>query len=160
MSTIDLTGLDKAAVLAALYNTARPQGMGFIHYDPTPMTVEEAEKLLHQITDFDYLKGRVMKVDLSGYTLNSQWFDRDNGEGTAKAAINSLRETGDPNSKLIQKIHSDSTYLSAINAGAHLKDGSEMTTEGDWAVLNLGLSDMEEHLRPKIDAAKEHHQDK
>lgn len=43
---ISLAGLDKAAVLAALYNASRPQGMGFMHYDPTPMTVKEASKIL------------------------------------------------------------------------------------------------------------------
>ena len=33
MSVIDLIGLDKAAVLAALYNASRPLGMGFVQYD-------------------------------------------------------------------------------------------------------------------------------
>ncbi len=43
---ISINGLDKAAVLAALYNASRPQGMGFMHYDPKPMEVEEARTLL------------------------------------------------------------------------------------------------------------------
>jgi hypothetical protein len=36
-TSIDLKGLNKAAVLAALYNASKPQGMGFLQYDPTPM---------------------------------------------------------------------------------------------------------------------------
>lgn len=44
--TISIAGLDKAAVLAALYNAARPQGLGFLQYDPTPMTKDEAQKIL------------------------------------------------------------------------------------------------------------------
>lgn len=77
--SISLVGLNKADVLAALYNASKPQGAGFIHYDPTPMTRKEAEQLLAQGTYFDYLKGRVMKVDLSKDELNPWGFDRDNG---------------------------------------------------------------------------------
>ena len=63
--TISIVGLDKAVVLAALYNASRPQGMGFMHYNPTPMTADQAKELLNQTTYFDYLQGRVMKLDLS-----------------------------------------------------------------------------------------------
>ena len=53
---MNIQGLDKAAVLAALYNRARPQGMGFLHYDPKPMTVEEAQKIIWGGDGyFDYL---------------------------------------------------------------------------------------------------------
>lgn len=34
---ISIEGLDKAAVLAALYNASHPQGLGFVHAAiPTP----------------------------------------------------------------------------------------------------------------------------
>ena len=88
---ISLSGLDKAAVLAALYNASRVQGMGFLHYTPETMTREEAETLLEQFTDFDYLHGRVMKIDLSEDTLDPCLYDRDNGEGAAQGVIESLR---------------------------------------------------------------------
>lgn len=63
MSTaISLVGLDKADVLATLYNASRPQGLGFMWYDPQPMTHEEAQAILDQgHTYFDYLKGRVIE---------------------------------------------------------------------------------------------------
>lgn len=51
--TIAIKGLDKAAVLAALYNASRPQGMGFLQYDPKPMTAEIAREHLSRSTDFD-----------------------------------------------------------------------------------------------------------
>ena len=38
---VNITGLDKGAVLAALYNNSQPLGTGFLHYDPTRMTPEE-----------------------------------------------------------------------------------------------------------------------
>lgn len=88
---IQLTGLNKADVLAALYNASKPLGMGSLHYDPKPMDRAEAEGLLNQGSYFDYLKGRVMKVDLSGDTLDPWLYDRDNGEGAAQRAISRIK---------------------------------------------------------------------
>lgn len=92
MSSISLEGLDKAEVLAALYNASKPQGMGFLHYDPEPMGTEEARSLLEDRTYFGYLKGRVMKIDLGGDTLDTRGYDRDNGEGSAAQAIETPRD--------------------------------------------------------------------
>jgi hypothetical protein len=88
--TISLKGLDKGAVLAALYNNSRPLGMGFMHFTPETMTPDQGGELLKQTTYFDYLKGRVMKVDLSGDSLDPWLYDRDNGDGAAQRAISSL----------------------------------------------------------------------
>ena len=87
---IDISKKDKAEVLAALYNASHPLGLGFLQYDPTPMTVEEARKLLSETTYFDYLKGRVMKVDLSGEELETWLYDRDNGEGAAAKVLSNV----------------------------------------------------------------------
>jgi len=67
---ISLTGLNKADVLAALYNASRPQMMGFMQYEAKPMTRAEAEQILKKATCFDYLNGRVMKVDISSDELD------------------------------------------------------------------------------------------
>lgn len=89
---VDIKGLNKAEVLAALYNNPKPLGLGFLHFDPRDMTVAEAEEILNQTTYFDYLKGRVMKVDLSSDDSFEEWlYDRDNGKGAAQRAIDSLR---------------------------------------------------------------------
>ena len=87
---IDISKLNKGDVLAALYNNSQPLGLGFLHYEPTPMTREEAEELLKEYTYFDYLKGRVMKVDLKGDILNPGLYDRDNGGGAAEHALRNL----------------------------------------------------------------------
>ena len=85
---IDLKGKNKAEVLAKLYNASHPQGMGFLHFSPEAMTTEEAQELLDGgQTYFDYLKGRVMKVDLSKDMLDPRLYDRDNGKGAAAAAL-------------------------------------------------------------------------
>lgn len=103
---LDIRGLDKAEVLAALYNSAKPLGMGWLHFDPTPMTVAEAQEVINAGGNaagdypawpsrnkmyFDYFKGRVMKVDISGDELYTGLYDRDNGEGAAERALSSLR---------------------------------------------------------------------
>lgn len=155
---ISLAGLNKGDVLAALYNASKPQGMGFMHYDPKPMMREEAEALLKQTTYFDYLKGRVMKVDLSGDTLDPQLYDRDNGQGAAQKAIEALKRTGDTNPSDIQAAHHVNTLEAAEDAKAHLDD--EATTEefddpefGKTKVFRLGLSDVKDKLGPKVDEA-------
>jgi hypothetical protein len=88
---LDLSGLDKAVVLAALYDNARAQGMGWLHYTPNPMSIDEARALLSETTYFDYVNGRVLKVDLSTDRLDTYLYDRDNGPGAAKRVIEGLR---------------------------------------------------------------------
>ena len=80
--------MNKAEVLAKLYNNAKPQGLGILHYDPKNMTLTEAQELLDSgQTYFDYVKGRVMKVDLSENELDPYLYDRDNGTGAAWRAL-------------------------------------------------------------------------
>lgn len=89
---IDISKMDKAKVLKALYAAARPQGMGFLHYTPGPMRDEAADAMIaSKHLYFDYVDGRVMKVDLASDTLDPRLFDRDNGDGAAERA---LRDAG------------------------------------------------------------------
>lgn len=86
---MNIKGIDKVKLLIALYNAAKVPGLGLIHYIPIPMDEREAEIVLLQSSDmyFDYLNGRVMKVDISGDYLNTRLYNRDNGEGAAEKAI-------------------------------------------------------------------------
>ena len=89
---VDIAGLDKAEVLYALYNASHVQGLGFIQAVDN-YTLEDARRDYEASDDkyFDYLHGRVLKVDLSGNEFNPRLFDRDCGYGTAAAAIEKLR---------------------------------------------------------------------
>jgi hypothetical protein len=92
---IDISKLNKAEVLAALYNASKQQGMGFMHaIGREPMTVEQAAEEIESMkpygTYFDYLHGRVMKVDIGGDELRTGLFDRDNGSGAAARALQPL----------------------------------------------------------------------
>ena len=89
---INIEGLNKGDILAALYNNSKVQGMGFLQAREGKMNREMAEALLKQETYFDYLFGKVMKVDLSSDVEFEEWlYDRDNGSGSAKKVIDRIR---------------------------------------------------------------------
>lgn len=95
---LDISQADKVEVFAALYNKARVQGLGFLHAEAGDLDRKAAGVLMLQGDDgvhlpgddplyFDYVKGRVMKVDLSGNTFSTRLYDRDNGYGAAARAL-------------------------------------------------------------------------
>ena len=88
---IDITGLPHEQVLMALYDGARVQGIGVFQATPGSLTEDEARGLLSETKYFDYLRGRVMKVQIEGDSLEEGLYDRDNGPGAAEAAINHIR---------------------------------------------------------------------
>ena len=97
MSQIDITGLDKAEVLLALYNHSKPLGLGWLQElgKTKEYTIDDARRDLEESSPdfyFDYLYGRVMKVDLSKDTFDGWLYDRDNGEGKAQKVIDELRK--------------------------------------------------------------------
>lgn len=98
---IDVSDIAPAELLAALYNRSHPQGMGFLQAQDGDMTEDKAQKLLQdstgQIRDhtyFDYLQGRVMKVEINGKILSPCLYDRDLGQGAAQGVVDSFRTDG------------------------------------------------------------------
>lgn len=90
---VSIKGKSKAAVLAALYNRSRHQGMGIL--DPASrldMSESTARGMLEAgQTYFDYINGRVIKVGLaSDDEFDERLYDRDLGAGAAQRAVNSL----------------------------------------------------------------------
>lgn len=112
-TTIDISGLNKAEILAALFNNSQPIGMGFLQaamQGNHDMTTAEAQQLIDgdAVADndfgqygrskdnktyfFDYVRGRPLKINLEGDEFYPAGYDRDNGgDGTAERIINSLR---------------------------------------------------------------------
>lgn len=106
---VDITGLDKAEVLAALYNRSAPMGLGVLQARSGEMTVVVARQCIDgeddharnfpnvakrgRELDFDYLFGRPLKVNLSGDSFDPWLYDRDNGgSGTAARLVAELRQ--------------------------------------------------------------------
>ena len=96
MTAISIQGLDKATVLAALYNASPPVGMGFLNPGARQqMTAEQAAQRIESAGSdlyFDYLQGRVMKIDLAGDAVDTRLYDRDNGQGSGARVIEALRD--------------------------------------------------------------------
>lgn len=97
MDGIDIKGIDKGDLLAALYNRARPQGMGFRQpgHD-LQMTKGEADEYIEKYgTRFNYVKGRPIKVEFKDdVLLFARLYDRDTGgEGTCEQIVAILRGT-------------------------------------------------------------------
>ena len=91
--TIDISKLDKAKVLAALFNASKQQGLGFLDSSgASQMTLEDARRYTSSEGRlcYVYLRGRVMKVDLSKDKLDTWLYDRDNGAGAAAKALEPL----------------------------------------------------------------------
>jgi hypothetical protein len=91
---INIEGMNKAAIVAALYNNSKPLGMGAFHFNPAPMTEDQAQKLIDSNggkIDLDYVGGRVMKVFEMEDGLRVDLYDRDIGKGEAERIINGLR---------------------------------------------------------------------
>ena len=88
---VNIKGMSKAKVLKALYDHSHLQGLGFLQAVPNgTVTVEHCKELIKQTTYFDYLYGKVLKVDLSGDEFDERLYDRDCGEGAAQRAIDSI----------------------------------------------------------------------
>ena len=94
---IDITGIDKAELVSALFNVSKPVGLGFlVERHNKPMTQEDAQHIIDTRRGslcFDYLQGRVMKVDLTGDQFDSGDYDRDNGQGRAQQVVDTLKKS-------------------------------------------------------------------
>lgn len=107
---IDVSDIDPEVLLAGLYNRSFVMGMGIFQAQPGNMTLEEAQEYLNGKVEpdyvgraleggtgaryFDYLNGRVMKVEINGKTLQEGLYDRDMGEGAAQKVIDNIRSVG------------------------------------------------------------------
>lgn len=92
---MNIKGINKAKILAALFNHSHPQGLGIFqaldHGYGKGMTEEEAQGFLDAgQTYFDYLHGRILKIDLEGDELSTRLYNRDLGEGAAEYALRDI----------------------------------------------------------------------
>lgn len=145
---ISIEDLDKAEVLASLFNGARTQGLGFKHPKTDEMTAREAQELLRGRTNFDYVFGRVLKVDLSGDSFDPWGYDRDNGSGAAEFVISKLRSTCMVNSEEVEIQHLEGTHNAAKQVRDNLGTMSGSRGGGLW---EIGFGDHADELKPRLD---------
>jgi len=98
---LDIKGIDKGTLLAALYNRTHALGLGAMH-DRGPLTAAEGKEIFEGretksgTTRFpdgylDYVRGRPIKADLTGDEFDPFLYDRDAGQGVAAEVIAAIR---------------------------------------------------------------------
>lgn len=104
MSTVNIEGIDKTDLLIALHDRAKAQGVGLIinlagkgqisREDASEYFTywEKNKESFGGRMRLDYVKGRVVKCDITGPEMETWLYDRDNGEGAAEAVVSRLRE--------------------------------------------------------------------
>lgn len=86
---IDLTGVDLVALAKAAYDLSKPQGMGFLHYEPGGLTDEQAQSLVNDegnrcALSLDYVAGRAVKLtvfrDGDKLAMRDSWYDHSDSQ--------------------------------------------------------------------------------
>ena len=94
---VNIEGLPKPRVLAALYNNSRPVGVGQYQFNPDhKMTYREAEKLLENKTTYDLLYGRVMyfTMEPDATEIDNTLYDKYlKDDGRMERVINDIKKS-------------------------------------------------------------------
>lgn len=101
--SIDITGINKAQLLAGLYNRQAPLPgtVAFLSDLRRPMTEQVATVVLNLGEEpkgewhFDYVHGRPIKLSFVGDTIEGEHlFDRNAGEGACARVVAAIRRGG------------------------------------------------------------------
>ena len=93
---IDIKGIDRAELLAALYRNTKAVGLGRQH-DIGEMSLDDAEfeiilSTRNGVASFDYVHGRPIKVQFNNERLwDEEIYDRYLKPGTCAAVVDRLR---------------------------------------------------------------------
>ena len=78
---IDVTGVNMVELVKKAYELSRPQGMGMLNFDASPLTDEEAQTLIGDDGEIhlDYVKGRACKFHVFNqdgkFAIRDSWYD-------------------------------------------------------------------------------------
>ncbi|KAL6232430.1 hypothetical protein BDW75DRAFT_242958 [Aspergillus navahoensis] len=92
-SKVYIGDLNKEDLIAALWSRSKPAAFFAMSGLPAPpFNKEDALRQAEQLNwCFDYLQGRVIKSDLSGEEADPWGYDRDNGAGAFREAVEGVR---------------------------------------------------------------------
>jgi len=89
MQEIEITGVDLKEFAKAVYDLSRPQGLGMLHFTPTPLSDDEAASLVKPSGNgirlsMDYVRGRSCKMHVrekdGKLFISNPWYDHTNGD--------------------------------------------------------------------------------
>jgi hypothetical protein len=84
MARIKLGKIDQVKFLQKAYELSKPQGLGFLHFEPGGLSDSEAQKFVKMCSDargvnYDYVNGRSMKLHIdieNGESfIQDSWYD-------------------------------------------------------------------------------------
>lgn len=109
-SRVNITGLRREAVVAALYNGASQFRAGYLAQDSNKITENDALRLIHSGSGCTecttrYQNGRFIFVRFKGDYIDVEEYDKNNGIGHAQKVVDALRRTGDPACDEIIRLH-------------------------------------------------------
>ena len=86
---VNISMLDKKKVFKVLYESAVPMDLGFMTEFEEPLSSEEIDEFFSNSQNgyFEYVQGRLLKVDLSVDILDTTNFNATHGENAAEKAI-------------------------------------------------------------------------
>ena len=161
---VDIKGLDKAAVMAALFNASAPQGYGFLQADlgPQVLSAQDAQNMVDSAPAptiigrddvrafvLDYDLGRPLKVRLAGDEFDPSRYDEVNGgPGSAQKVIDRLRATGQVDTAESAEAHKTLTKAKAFEAMKMYNTVAAI----DGLVVTLGADDADAILQQAVEA--------
>ena len=82
---IDITGVDLVKFAQKTYELSSPQGLGFLHFTPQPLSDERAKEIVERgkgtgyPLDMDYVDGRACKMTVfekeGKLEIHDSWYD-------------------------------------------------------------------------------------
>lgn len=109
---IEVTGVDLAHLVRAAYSPSRPQGLGYIHYQPGDLDDETVRRIIegahdHVAVRMDYVNGRSCKFSVfregERLFIHNSWYDH------SDAALAKLLESVGLSADLIKKARTEKT---------------------------------------------------
>lgn len=95
---IDIKGIEKGVLLHQLWRFSQAQGISYLGLPIKPVNEDTFREIIKMYQDegrdlyFDYLMGKVMKIDISADEMDPWLYDRDNGVGQAQLVVNYIRQ--------------------------------------------------------------------
>ncbi|KJK64594.1 hypothetical protein P875_00011107 [Aspergillus parasiticus SU-1] len=93
-SRVNIAGIPKKQLLLELLKNAKVAGF-YRTREPPSLNIDEIWKEYEELTRYislvDYLRGRCLKVDVTGNTVHPSTFDSEYGEGKFAKIVDSLR---------------------------------------------------------------------
>ena len=112
------------------YLNSKPLGLGFLApKSNTKMTADDAQKYLDKgRTNFDYLEGRLMKINVSEDEMDPSNYDLENGQGAANKIVEAIRKSQSLEFKLAVPTDALEKAAASGNSSETLKLAHEQIT--------------------------------